>query len=49
MESLIIEGMPFRDAHNLVGTWIQQATKKGYSLSDIAKKFQADKKSKVNS
>ena len=49
VESLIIEGMPFRDAHNLVGTWIQQATKKGYSLSDIAKKFQADKKSKVNS
>ena len=47
VESLIIEGMPFRDAHNLVGTWIQQATKKGYSLSDIAKKFQADKK--VNS
>lgn len=38
VESLIIKGMSFRDAHHLVGTWIQEAIKKNCSLSEIAKR-----------
>ena len=40
VESLIMKGMPFRDAHHLVGTCVQKAVEKKCSLSEISKEFQ---------
>ncbi|KTD22115.1 argininosuccinate lyase [Legionella lansingensis] len=35
LESLVLQGIPFRDAHHQVGQWVREAMDKGCSLSDI--------------
>ena len=37
LESLVIKGMPFRDAHHQVGLWVAHALEKGCSLKDLIK------------
>lgn len=37
LESLVIKGLPFRDAHHQVGLWVAQALEKGCSLADLIK------------
>lgn len=37
LESLVIKGVPFRDAHHQVGLWVSEAMEKGCSLEDIVK------------
>ncbi|HHT0593089.1 TPA: argininosuccinate lyase [Legionella anisa] len=37
LESLVLQGMPFRDAHHQVGLWIQKAMDKNCSLDEIIK------------
>jgi argininosuccinate lyase len=37
LESLIVKGIPFRDAHHLVGLWVSEAIDKDCSLSEIVK------------
>lgn len=37
LESLVMKGMPFRDAHHQVGLWVAKAIDKGCSLADIAR------------
>jgi argininosuccinate lyase len=34
LESLVLQGVPFRDAHHQVGIWIREALEKGCNLSD---------------
>lgn len=38
LESLVLKGIPFRDAHHQVGLWVAEAIKKGCCLSDVSKK-----------
>lgn len=35
LESLVLQGMPFRDAHHQVGQWVSQALEKNCSLAEI--------------
>lgn len=35
LESLVVQGMPFRDAHHQVGLWVKEAIDKNCSLSDM--------------
>ena len=35
LESLVLNGMPFRDAHHQVGEWVMQAIDKNCSLAEI--------------
>ena len=35
LESLVIKGLPFRDAHHQVGEWVMQSIEKNCSLSEI--------------
>ncbi len=35
LESLVIKGVPFRDAHHQVGLWVAQALEKGCSLASV--------------
>ncbi|AWN74136.1 argininosuccinate lyase [Legionella anisa] len=37
LESLVLQGMPFRDAHHQVGLWVQEAMDKNCSLDEIIK------------
>ena len=37
LESLVMQGIPFRDAHHQVGLWVAKALEKGCSLTDIIK------------
>ncbi len=37
LESLVLQGMPFRDAHHQVGLWVQAAIDKNCSLEEIIK------------
>ncbi|MDR3502624.1 MAG: argininosuccinate lyase [Legionella sp.] len=37
LESLVLKGIPFRDAHHQVGLWIKEAIEKKCSLAEIAK------------
>lgn len=37
LESLVMQGMPFRDAHHQVGLWVAKALEGGCSLTDIIK------------
>ncbi|MCE0723549.1 argininosuccinate lyase [Legionella resiliens] len=37
LESLVLQGMPFRDAHHQVGLWVQEAIDKNCSLEEIIK------------
>lgn len=37
LESLVMKGMPFRDAHHQVGIWVAEALDRGCSLTDIIK------------
>jgi argininosuccinate lyase len=37
LESLVMKGMPFRDAHHQVGLWVAEALDKACSLTDIIK------------
>lgn len=37
LESLVLQGVPFRDAHHQVGVWIQAAIDKNCSLDEIIK------------
>lgn len=41
LESLVLKGMPFRDAHHQVGLWVSQALEKNCFLSDIIKENQS--------
>lgn len=36
LESLVLKGVPFRDAHQLVGLWVAHALEKNCALSDLA-------------
>ncbi|KTD39175.1 argininosuccinate lyase [Legionella nautarum] len=38
LESLVLQGVPFRDAHHQVGYWVSQALEKGCSLSELIKR-----------
>ena len=40
LESLVMKGMPFRDAHHQVGIWVCEALDKGCSLTDLMKEAQ---------
>jgi len=35
LESLVMKGVPFREAHHQVGEWVRVAMEKGISLSDL--------------
>ncbi len=35
LESLVLKGMPFRDAHHQVGLWVAQALQKNCSLKEV--------------
>lgn len=37
LESLVLQGVPFRDAHHQVGQWVQDAIDKNCSLEEIMK------------
>jgi argininosuccinate lyase len=37
LESLVLKGMAFRDAHHQVGIWVAEAIAKNCSLTDIIK------------
>ncbi len=37
LESLVLQGMPFRDAHHQVGLWVSEAVEKNCSLSELLK------------
>lgn len=37
LESLVMQGIPFRDAHHQVGEWVASAMEKGCSLSELMK------------
>lgn len=37
LESLVLKGMPFRDAHHQVGLWVKEAMEKKCSLSQLIK------------
>ncbi|CDZ77982.1 Argininosuccinate lyase [Legionella massiliensis] len=37
LESLVLKGMPFRDAHHQVGLWVSQALEKNCSLAELIK------------
>ncbi|WP_131779963.1 argininosuccinate lyase [Legionella bozemanae] len=37
LESLVVQGVPFRDAHHQVGLWVQEAIDKNCSLDEIIK------------
>ena len=37
LEALVIKGMPFRDAHHLVGQWVQAAMEQGCTLTQYLK------------
>ncbi|MFA5959588.1 MAG: argininosuccinate lyase [Tatlockia sp.] len=37
LESLVLKGMPFRDAHHQVGAWVKLALEKNCSLKEIIK------------
>jgi argininosuccinate lyase len=37
LESLVMQGVPFRDAHHQVGEWVASAMEKGCSLSELMK------------
>lgn len=37
LESLVLQGMPFRDAHHQVGLWVSEAVEKNCSLSKLIK------------
>jgi argininosuccinate lyase len=41
LESLVMRGMPFRDAHHQVGLWVQAATDKNCSLDEIIKSIKS--------
>ena len=38
VESLVMKGMPFRDAHHQVGEWVATAMEQGCSLSSLMQK-----------
>ncbi|WED42552.1 argininosuccinate lyase [Legionella cardiaca] len=38
LESLVLQGIPFRDAHHQVGQWVHEAIAKNCSLTEIIKK-----------
>jgi argininosuccinate lyase len=40
LETLVLQGMSFRDAHHQVGLWVSQALKKNCSLSELIKESQ---------
>ncbi len=37
LESLVLKGVPFRDAHHQVGAWVVEAIEKGCNLNEILK------------
>jgi argininosuccinate lyase len=37
LESLVLKGTPFRDAHHQVGSWVAEAMDKGISLDELLK------------
>ncbi|KTD09208.1 argininosuccinate lyase [Legionella gratiana] len=37
LESLVLQGVPFRDAHHQVGVWVKEAIDKNCSLSELIK------------
>lgn len=37
LESLVLKGIPFRDAHHQVGLWVKEAMEKNSSLAEIIK------------
>jgi len=39
LESLVLKGMPFRDAHHQVGLWVAEAIEKGIPLHDVMTKI----------
>jgi|GEM_PF-53606 argininosuccinate lyase len=41
VESLVLKGVPFRDAHHQVGQWIAEAVEENSSLEDIINREQA--------
>ena len=41
LESLVLKGMPFRDAHHQVGLWVKTALDKGCSLDELIMNEQA--------
>lgn len=42
LESLVMKGMPFRDAHHQVGLWVARAMDNGCSLADLIKESNDD-------
>ncbi|KTC77853.1 argininosuccinate lyase [Legionella brunensis] len=38
LESLVLQGIPFRDAHHQVGQWVSEAIEKNCPLSEVIKK-----------
>jgi argininosuccinate lyase len=41
LESLVMQGIPFRDAHHQVGEWVASAMEKGCSLAELMKEMGA--------
>lgn len=37
LESLVLQGVPFRDAHHQVGSWVKEAIENDCSLNEIIK------------
>jgi argininosuccinate lyase len=35
LEQLVLKGVPFREAHHKVGTWVLQCMQKGISLNEL--------------
>jgi argininosuccinate lyase len=42
LESLVMQGVPFRDAHHQVGAWVLKALEKGCSLNEVVKQESND-------
>lgn len=39
LEELVLKGIPFREAHHLVGKWVKEAIVKNISLAEVKQKF----------